>query len=305
MGRSSTLGVIASSGAATVFGLIAIYACGGGGAPTSASPAPPDGATPVAFDGAVADADGSVITPDTAPSSKVSVTNETVTVAGGARAYVLSVPTTYAAARKYPLIVALHGDGQDANGFRVFLGLDEISGDDAIMAYPDQAVDLYTPYDQNADQQLIEAVITAVKGKLSIDAAKVWGLGYSKGGFMVNEIACRKPGLLKAMAAHATGAPEEPRGVDGFPQCPGVMGLPVMTSEGDRDVGIGADYAANYWASVNGCSATRTPTTPSSCQKHNACPSGKPVVFCVAPGVSHYPIWRDAAQVSWDFFRTL
>lgn len=264
----------------------------------------PDGAT-LTEDGAVIDQDGNVIPPDTAKPSKVNVTNEIISVSGGPRAYVLSVPKTYAAGRKYPLILGLHGDGQDATGFRVSLGLDDIAGDDAILAYPDQALDLFTPYDQNGDQLLIEAVITAVKGKLSIDDAKVWGVGYSKGAFMVNEIACRKPGLLKAIAAHATGAPQEPQGTDGYPICPGVIGLPVMTSEGDRDTGIGADFAANYWASVNGCTGTRAASTPAGCDKFTGCPPGKPVTFCLAPGVSHSPMWREAAQVSWDFFKSL
>lgn len=304
MRLSSSFGVLGSisAGAAVV---LALYACGDDPAASSSGGATlPDGAK-VDEDGAVVDPDSSVTPPDGAKPSKVKVTSEQVTVAGSPRSYVLSVPKTYDGARQYPFIIALHGDGQTADGFRVFLGLDAISGDDAIMAYPDQALDLYTPYAQNEDQQMIEAIITAVKGKLSIDAAKVWGFGYSKGGFMVNEIACRKPGLLKAMVAHATGAPEETRGPDGFPQCPGVIGLPVMTSMGDRDTGIGADYAASYWASINGCTATKTPSTPAGCEKFSGCGTGKPVIFCLAPNVSHYPIWGAAAQVSWDFFKAL
>lgn len=307
MGLRSWCAACGSAGATVV----ALFACssddGGGGG----RPRPPDGST-VLPDGAIVDPDGNVIgpdgdviVPDAAKPSKVVVTTEHVTVAGGARDYVLSVPKTYDGARQYPLVIALHGDGQSADGFRVFLGLDEISGDDAIVAYPDQAVDIYTPYDQNPDQQLVEAVIDAVKGKRSIDAAKIWALGYSKGGFIANEIACRKPGLLKAMAAHAAGAPEEPRGGDGFPQCPGVTALPVMTSQGDGDTGIGAEFSAMYWASVNGCGAGRTATAPPGCQRFDGCPAAKSVTFCQAAGVSHYPIWAAAAQVSWDFFRGL
>ena len=300
MRRFSALGS-ASVGIALV---LALHACGSSGASTT-NPAPVDGAVTVE-DGDIIEPDGAVTKPDTAKPSKVKATEETVTLGSGAtRGYVLSVPKTYDANRKYPLVLALHGDGQTASGFRLFLGLDDISGDDAIVAYPDQSLDLFTPYDQNEDQLMLEAIINAVKGKLSIDPAKVWGLGYSKGAFMVNEIACRKPGLLKAIAAHATGAPQEPRGADGYPICPGVVGLPVMTSEGDRDTEIGADYAAQYWASVNACTTNRQPSTPSVCEKYVGCEAGKPVVFCLAPGVSHYPIWADAAQVSWDFFKTL
>lgn len=275
---------------------VALHGCGG----DSPSNPPPsaDGGTSTE-DGQAPDQDGSVVSPDATKPSKVNVSKESISVAGTGRSYVLSVPKTYDPGRKYPLIVALHGDGGDADGFRVFLGLDEIAGDDAIMAYTDQVVDLYTPFDENPDHQLVEAVINEVKKKRSIDANKVWAVGYSKGGFVLNELACRKPGLFKAMAGHATGAPSvQPD------QCPGIVGLPAMLTEGDNDRDIGAEYAASYWAQVNGCGSSRA-TTTAPCEAFAGCPKGKPVVYCLAPGVNHYPIWNRAAQVSWDFFKSL
>ena len=67
-------------------------------------------------DGAVVDMDGKVVEqPDTSMKpSKVTATDETVTELGMPRAYQLAVPKTYDAARKYPLIIALHGDGPSA-----------------------------------------------------------------------------------------------------------------------------------------------------------------------------------------------
>jgi polyhydroxybutyrate depolymerase len=258
-------------------------------------------------DGAVVDMDGNVVEqPDTSTKpSKVDATNETVTVLGTSRTYVLAVPKTYDAARKYPLIIALHGDGQDGPTFRAFLTFDDVAGDDAIVAYPTGAVDLFTAYDTNPDQQLVDATITDVKSKRSIDDTKVWGFGYSKGAFLLNEIACRKPGLLKAMAFHAGSAPQEMRGADGYPICPGVIGLPVLATEGDQNTDIGADYGANYWAMVNGCAGTRAMTTPAACSKYDGCPAANPVEYCLAPGVAHYPIWDQAVNVSWAFYKTL
>ncbi len=265
------------------------------------TPTPAEAGADVDTDGAVVDPDGAPDTPDTSVKpSLVNVTNNNIQVAGDARMYVLSVPKTYDASRSYPLIVALHGDGQNADGFRQFLNLDDLTGNDAITAYPDGVVELFTPYDQNGDQQLVEAVINEVKGKLSINASKVWGFGYSKGGFVLNELACRKPGLFTAFAAHAAGAPSEMAA-----QCPGILGLPVMMTEGDRNLDIGATYAAQYWAAVNGCGANLSASSPAECQKYDGCPSGKPVVYCLAPGVTHFPIWNQATKVSWDFYKTL
>ena len=272
----------------------------------SGGPVIPDGGMQL-DDGAVVDMDGNVVEqPDTSTKpSKVTATNEAITVLGTSRTYVLAVPKTYDAARKYPLIIALHGDGQDGPTFRAFLTWDDVAGDDAIVAYPTGAVELFTPYDQNPDQLLVEATIADVKTKRSIDATKVWGFGYSKGAFMLNEIACRKPGVVKAMAFHAGSAPQEPRSADNYPQCPGVMGLPVLATEGDKNTDIGADYGANYWAMVNGCGGSRTPSTPAACYTTDGCPADKPVVYCLAPGVMHYPIWDQAVNVSWAFFKKL
>jgi polyhydroxybutyrate depolymerase len=285
--------------------VLAVFACSETVVQTVTHPEVPEGGMQLE-DGAIVGPDGDVVMPDAATKpSKVDATTETVSVLGTTRKYVLVVPKSYDAARKYPLIIALHGDGQDGAGFRSFLTWDDVAGDDAIVAYPSGAEDLFTAYDQNPDQQLVAATIADVKSKRSIDEAKVWGFGYSKGGFIANEIACRKPGVFKAMAIHAGGAPQEQQGMDGFPQCPNAIALPVLATEGEFDTGIGGSYGASYWASVNGCGGGRSATTPAPCQKTDGCPAGKPVIYCLAPGVNHYPIWSRAVDVSWGFFRGL
>jgi len=274
---------------------------------TSSSQSVPEGGMQL-DDGAVVDMDGNVVEPmDTSmpKPSKVTATDETITVLGTSRTYQLVVPKSYDAARKYPLIIALHGDGQDGPGFRAVLTWDDVAGDDAIVAYPTGAVDLFTEYDMNPDQLLVGATVDDVKTKRSIDPTKIWGFGYSKGAFMLNEIQCRKSGILTAMAFHAGSAPQEMRDATGYPVCPGVTGLPVLATEGDQNTDIGADYGANYWAMVNGCGTSRSPSTPAACQKTDGCPADKPVVYCLAPGVVHYPIWDQAVNVSWAFYKTL
>lgn len=294
--------LVALSGAAT-------SACssddnGGGG--SSGKPFVPEGGM-ITGDGAVVDMDGNIVEQDSSKPkpSKVNVTVETIDVLGKSRQFVLAVPKTYDASRKYPLIIALHGDGQDGPGFRAFLPFDDIAGDDAIVTYQSGTEDLNTAYEQNPDQKMVEVTIDTIKGKYSIDDNKVWGFGYSKGGFLANQIACRKPGVLKAMAVHASGAPQEMQGGDGFPVCPGVIGLPVLATNGEFDKGIGGEYAANYWAKIGGCATSRTPTTPMGCQKYDGCSAGKNVTYCLNAGVGHFPIWNEAAATSWAFFKSL
>ncbi len=234
----------------------------------------------------------------------MTTTLEKVDVDGTARQFMLSVPKTYDKARSYPLIVALHGDTQDAASFIPFLGLDLLTGDDAILAYPDHSEDLFTPYDKNVDQRLIEVTIDTVKSKYSIDTAKIWGIGYSKGGYQFNEIACKKPGLIKAMAIHAGGAPQN-RDVNGDVDCPAAIALPAFVTHGALDDPGGGEFGAAYWAGLAGCQTTRSPTTPAICERYDGCNAATPVVFCVVPNQPHYPMYKDAAAHSWAWFKTL
>lgn len=286
---------------AAAFGLTALAACSESSSETTNPPA--------AGGDAGGDTDGKDAgggsQPDAAPPvSFMNTTVETIDVDGASRSYVLSVPKTYDAGRSYPLLVALHGDGQGAEGFVSFSKLEAATRDEAIIAYPEGSVDLFTPYDQNPDQKLIERIIVEVSSTYSIDSGKIWGFGYSKGAYQLNELACKKPGLLTAMAVHAGGAPQTRDG-SGNVDCPNAVGLPVFVTHGEDDDVGGGLFGADYWASRAGCSSTRSPTTPPICEAYDGCDPGKPVVFCVVPGHPHYPIYPEAAAHSWAWFKTL
>src|SRR5688572_15778857 len=85
------------------------------------------------------------------PPSKVNVTDEKIDVDGTQRAYVLAVPKTYDAAKKYPLVFVFHGDGGDGPGMRAYHKLDTASGDDAIVAYPTGRNATWETYGPSAD----------------------------------------------------------------------------------------------------------------------------------------------------------
>lgn len=248
--------------------------------------------------------DGQVPDDEDPSASKVNTTTETISVDGATRRFILSVPKNYVASRSYPLILALHGDGQDAAAFAASSKIEAFSGDEAIVAYTDGSVDLFTPYEQNTDQKLIEYIITALKLRFSIDGSKIWGFGYSKGAYQLNEIACKKPGLLTAMAIHAGGAPQT-RDANGNVDCPKAIGLAVFVTHGANDDPGGGEFGAAYWASRAGCQETRSPSTPNICEAYDGCNAGTPVVFCVVPNQSHSPLYKDAASHSWAWFKTL
>jgi len=240
------------------------------------------------------------------PSADVVVSNETVDVDGVSRIYKLVVPKTYDAAKKYPLIIAMHGDDQNAEGFVTFSKLDVAAGKEAVMAFTDQSLDLETAFDDNPDQKMVPAIIEAVKGKRSIDAAKIWGFGYSKGAFQVGELLCRKKGIFNAVAVHAGGAPQE-RNAEGGVECPNADTVPMFVTQGANDGNIGSEFYAQSFAEIAGCDAfgARAKASPDICQKFNGCPNNLSMFYCVVPGQGHYPIYDNAAAHSLAWFKTL
>lgn len=279
----------------------------------SGNPDVPEGGTQLE-DGAIVDQDGAIVTPDSDKPALVDVSTGTVDgfTEAGRPSYVVAVPKSYAASKKYPLILVVHGDGGDGASMRNYHPLDGETGSDAIVVYPSgngQGWDQGTPFDSNADQQYIEALVNAMKAKYSID--RVFGVGWSSGGFIVNIVACRRAGIFDAIVSHAGGQPyTEPKDANGFNICAGNPKYPALITHGANDGTVepsSGDYDAQFWAHYNGCNqdpAARTDVAPSPCKTHAGCPTGKPVTFCLIPGQGH-GIWSQAIPTEWAFLKSL
>lgn len=248
------------------------------------------------------------------------LTRESLDVAGNTRTFVLAAPSTYSAAEKYPLVLVLHGDGGDGALARAGIPFDEISAQEAIVAYPsgtNLGWNLYDPPDTNADLAFLVALAASLETRFSVDPTRIFGMGFSSGAFMVNQVACRRPAFFRAIAPHSGGAPNEPRDPaatkwdNDYTRCadqtrgsgPAVF---VIHGTADSEVSFASgDFTAGYWAYVDGCETTRsTPFAPAPCVAHDACPPGKPVVFCAVPDLGH-TVWTNAGAAAWQFFRGL
>jgi polyhydroxybutyrate depolymerase len=247
------------------------------------------------------------------------VTTETVTVLGVPRTFVLAAPSTYAAATAYPLVLVLHGDGGDGASMRGAAPFDDVSAQNAFVAYPtgsNNGWDLYTPMDRNADAQFIVALVASLSPRFNVDPGRVFATGFSSGAFMVNQMACRRPGLFRGIAPQSGGAPSEPQDPaaslwgEGFTHCAGQTmgsGPAAMVVHGTVDGTVvyeSGEHTANYWAFVNGCATTRSADATPECVRHDACPNGKPVVFCPIANLGH-SLWGSASTAMWSFFKSL
>jgi polyhydroxybutyrate depolymerase len=278
-----------------------------------AGPASPGAATPTADAGTVEPAptlqfaDG--------PATSV-VTNETIVVDGNTRKYVLAVPDTYTAEKLYRLIVVFHSASHSGVTYKTKYPIDTKSGGAAIVAFASSRSfgwDLYTPYASNEDNHFVEQLITHLKGKFTISPQHVFGDGHSSGAFLLNQLACRRSTLFRAISSDMGGAPDEPEDPKAstwpgtsYVKCDGQTGgVPALVIHGTADTQVSwqsGDYTATYWASLNGCADSRSATTPSPCVQHDGCPADKPVVFCLVQGLGHQ-IWSRAAETSWAFIK--
>lgn len=255
-------------------------------------------------------------TTGTGPFASVSVRDGVVKVGSETRTFRFAFPTERAPGRKYPLILAFHGDGGTGAGLRADYPIDAIAGPEAIVAYPDgnnATWDLYTPTAENRDIAFVEALISGFESHYGADRSRVFGAGLSSGGFFINQVSCRRGGIFRGIASSSGGAPHElpetnpDKFENGFVKCPGLKPTPTLAIHGTNDtvVVIGSgEYTAAYWAYVNGCAKTRRPVDPSPCVAHDSCPPDLPVVFCPIQDLGH-ELWQKTPELTWQFFQTL
>ncbi len=234
-------------------------------------------------------------------------TRGSVSVAGQARTYIELSPIAVKPGVPLPLVLVLHGDGGSADSFHNGTFFERATGDEAIVVYPDglrSTWDLDSRED-NPDVAFLEEIVKSVALTHEVDRARVFGTGYSSGGFLVNVAACERPDLFRAIASSAGGAPysRAEKWPNGFAKCKGQRPVPMLALHGTHDFGVSLDsgaFSAQYWAYVNGCDTGLMETTEyPECHAYK-CPK-EPAAFCKIEGLGHW-VWDRAPEASWTFF---
>jgi polyhydroxybutyrate depolymerase len=234
----------------------------------------------------------------------------TIDVDGASRRYLLVEPAAMDPAKAYALVLVLHGDGGDARGFHTGFPFERASGGEAILAYLEgvrSTWDLEARKGSNKDVRFATRVVEELTAARLVDRARVFAAGYSSGGFFANVLACHEPGLLRAIASNAGGAPykQAEKWGNGYPKCPGQLPTATIALHGGRDFAVTIDsgrFSAAYWAYVNGCDTGAMETTGyDECHAYRGCPAGKPVAWCEIGALDHW-VWERSAEASWSFF---
>jgi polyhydroxybutyrate depolymerase len=233
-----------------------------------------------------------------------------VTVGRTERSYILVAPKPIDPARRYPIVLAFHGGGGNAeSGRAVFDFAKNVPEAQAWFVYPQANGgdwDLDTPTPQNADIAFVDALVTYLKETRCVDSARIYATGESRGGYFSNQLACRRADLLRGIAPHAGGGPygtDDAYDESGRMRCGGPVATMIFHGESDGTVSVNeAETSLRVWQSTNGCSATRTPTSPSPCVTLQGC--SKPTSLCRIPGLGH-GVWSEGLRATWAFFDSL
>jgi polyhydroxybutyrate depolymerase len=226
---------------------------------------------------------------------------QTITVGAASRTYLLVVPTGIVAGTPTPVILALHGGSDTAQNAQRYMSLGGPRA--AIYVYPQ------APYWPAAggvgwnvdpvgvDLPYFDALLADLGTKHCVDTARVFATGKSNGAFMVNALACFRPGMLRAIAPVAGGGPQGSR-------CTGTTtrGPAAMIVHGSADTAVplrSGQFTRDYWLARNGnTGAAPVGTAPAPCVRYPG--TVVPVIWCQHTGGHTWPSWTGPA-VS-DFF---
>ena len=242
------------------------------------------------------------------------VGSQSITVGGSKRTYELFVPESYDGKKTFPLTFVFHGDGGTGAGIRSSFKLEAASQSGSIFVYPDGEKKSWVIGEASglkADVAFIDAVVADLGKSHCTDEKRVFAVGFSKGAYFTNMLACLTKSNLRAVVTHAGGGPF---GLDGSGTsfdnkgnltCPAPP-VAALQVQGTADTAVPPSEgtkARDYWRTTNGCQTTPKPYDPSPCVTYDGCNASRPEVWCEVPGLTH-TIWQNGPAVTWAFLKT-
>jgi polyhydroxybutyrate depolymerase len=248
--------------------------------------------------------------------------DEEIFSGGQVRQYRLHVPPAYQPGKPVPLLFGFHGAGSSAGQFEGYSGFSALADQAGFIAVYPQGWGKLTNWDTmpgSPDVQLVRDLIDSLEARCSIDPARIYATGHSRGGGMVNRLGCDLSDRIAAIAP-ASGdyeygedcSPFRPVAVVAFhgtndPTIPyNGFGVPGQMRESYLRIGTPIPTWAATWADRNGCS-----NKPSIIfqedqvigQQWGDCQAGADVILYTVYGGTHeWPGEVNAAQMIWDFF---
>jgi polyhydroxybutyrate depolymerase len=176
------------------------------------------------------------------------------------------VPAGLRAGERAPLVLGLHGAGQDARGFEAESNLSNVADEHRfVVAYPQSwrargFWEYPEPNNARSGLRLLRATIAAVEHRLCVDPRRVLVTGISSGGRMSYSAGCELADVVMAIAPVSGGTRE-------LPPCHPARPISVLDTHGTSDQivsyrGRGPAHdgrvadVMDAWARREGCDAT-------------------------------------------------
>lgn len=182
------------------------------------------------------------------------------------REYLLVLPQTFEQSKTYPVVMAFHFSGGTAQSMAKLTLLDQ-QNTDYIVVYPQAEVEEWNEgCDCNKPARLgiddvafVDAIIDDLQSKYTIDTGRIFATGYSQGGLFVQNLACKRSDVFRAVAVVAA-----PMSVQLAGNCKpaGPISVLMIHAEDDQVLPFyGVDHfnfglissvdAAQFWATHN------------------------------------------------------
>ncbi len=189
---------------------------------------------------------------------------KTMQIAGVSRTYIVHAPTGVS---NPPLVINIHGYNMDAASEQSYTKMDQVADREKfIVVYP-SAINKSWGLSGADDYTFILAIIDAIDAKYHIDKRRIYACGFSQGGFMSFQLACRYSDIFAAIAPTSgtiSGACDLKRPVP--------MRLTFGTNEFDRGATQTAQFmlSVTKWVELLGCPETPVITRPYPSSNQNS-----------------------------------
>ncbi len=195
--------------------------------------------------------------------SEAQTTEHTITVDGVTRTYLVSAPAT-AGNVPAPVIVLLHGMGQDAAGIDSITDLPARAAAAGMIVVTPQGLGqpaMWRPAAQGPDAELVDLALTEVEKSACVDTTRVYVAGFSVGAMFAATYACGREDRVAAVVAVSVEVSvgcRTPMSILAFHGTADPVVAYAKTDPPPLGGGSGAEGNMAAWAGIAGCSPTPT-----------------------------------------------
>jgi len=206
--------------------------------------------------------------------SNTTFTQNTLTINGKARQFIMRWPDDYKNDHPYRLIFGLHGatgKGADVAGPTSkegpYFGLWDLSKGSTIFIAPSADGGLW---DATNDTAFVSAILKAVEDDLCIDTSRIMLEGFSQGAAMSWTLACGLDGVFRAAVGHSGGGVANPS------KCQPI----AYFGSGGKKESVTQTTQSDQFAKWDACTIetfAAAPTGAHACNDYKNCSAGHPV----------------------------